>query len=144
MKLKVMIVDDEEVDRYLVLRALGKFDEIGQVVEFDDGAGAVDALSEDDFRHEWLAPPPVLILLDINMPRMGGFEFLDNLSQIEEESSSPLAGCVILMLTSSDHFGDKERAASYSSVKGYIQKPISEEKLRAIILEHYPGVLVDN
>ncbi len=144
MKLKVMIVDDEEVDRYLATRAIGKFDEIGQVVEFEDGVGAVDALSEDEFRHEWLTPPPVLILLDINMPRMGGFEFLDNLSQLEEDSSSSLGGCVILMLTSSDYFGDKERAASYSSVKGYIQKPISEEKLRAVILEHYPGVLVDS
>ncbi len=143
MKVRVMIIDDEEVDRYLAMRTLGKFDEIGRIAEFEDGAEAFEALSSPDFRREWESPPPALILLDINMPRMTGFEFLDQILQFKDEVASPWDGCVILMVTSSDYSGDKERAAAYEAVKGYIQKPISEDKLRMILNEHYPGLLVD-
>jgi CheY-like chemotaxis protein len=61
------------------------------------------------------------ILLDINMPEMSGFEFLDAYSGL---MTSQQAKAVVVMLTSSPHPADRARALAYDCVKGYVVKPI--------------------
>lgn len=67
---------------------------------------------------------PVVILLDINMPRLDGFEFLDRLRQ------SPIADLIaVLLFTSSGLAEDRRRADSYEFVQGCITKPLTSTKV---------------
>ncbi|MFT4978604.1 MAG: CheY-like chemotaxis protein [Myxococcota bacterium] len=78
--------------------------------------------------------PPDLILLDINMPVLDGFGFLEAL----EKLSLDIDSVVMLMLTSSNSRRDKERAERFPWVRGYIEKPLTRKKIRHILEEHFP------
>jgi len=85
-----------------------------------DGKEAIEIL-------ESMPADPDLILLDINMPRMNGHEFLKVFTK-DNTRTIP----VVVMLTSSDQKQDKEQAFEYKCVKDYLLKPISEDDVIAI------------
>ncbi|MBK07053.1 MAG: hypothetical protein CL920_32405 [Deltaproteobacteria bacterium] len=122
--ISTLIVDDQEADRYILQRYLKKLDTVSfsKVFEAEDGEVALSFLKDyenntrlypDDF-------PPCLIFLDINMPIVGGFDFLEEFEALQQESR--FHSIVVVMFTSSSHPSDMERAASYSCVKGYVLK----------------------
>ena len=132
-----MIVDDDETDRYLLKRTLKKENIEGEIFEATNGKEALDFLTNikeniekygDDF-------PPILIFLDINMPIMGGFEFLEEYSKFFETKKDYISS-VFTMYTSSEREEDKQKVSSYDFVKGYIVKgDMNSEKLNSIIDE---------
>ena len=69
---------------------------------------------------------PELILLDINMPKMDGWAFLDELSKFPD---STFERCKVIILSSSISFNDIERSQSYKMVIDFISKPLTESKL---------------
>ncbi|NKI25338.1 response regulator [Arenibacter sp. 6A1] len=73
---------------------------------------------------------PELILLDLNMPVMDGWEFLEEFNKISNQEKS----CIYVLSSSIDK-RDMERAMSYPSVRNFIAKPLSSVKLRELILE---------
>ncbi len=122
MKLSILIVDDNDADRYLVKRIL---DETGHEIHFyeeADGKAAIEFLEnyEENYEANPDKFPPVIIFLDINMPLMDGFEFLEKFSTFRSvlnyESSA------VLMFSSSTREEDKERAMAYDFVKGFVTK----------------------
>lgn len=121
MKLSsILIVDDSEDDRYLLKRFIKKSGLADTVIEACDGGEALEILSTARIT-------PELIFLDINMPRVGGFEFLEQYQEVREENSS----LVVVMVSSSDLDDDKKRANQYSFVKGFVVKmPESSESLK--------------
>ena len=81
--------------------------------------------------------PPDLFLLDINMPEMDGWEFLYQLDRMGIESD-------VMILSSSVHWDDIERAKEYGNVKCYIQKPLTEEKIqRHLIEQNFTSIELD-
>ena len=115
----IMIVDDSEADHFFTVAIIENFDPEIEIFQAYDGQEALDMLDE-------MTTPPDIILLDINMPRMNGFEFL------EEYSTREKRGNVIAMLTSSDQQRDKEMVAKFDVVNMYFVKPLKEEDLLKI------------
>jgi len=85
-----------------------------------DGQEGLEVISQLD-------EMPELILLDINMPRMNGYEFLEEYTK-NHNSVPP----IIAMLTSSSQKADREKAGQFACVKDYLVKPLTAEKLKKL------------
>jgi CheY-like chemotaxis protein len=118
MRLKhLLIVDDSEADQFLCRMLLEDMDPTLEIQQAYNGIEALDLLAATK-------QMPQLILLDINMPLMNGFEFLDAL-----DSQYPDSTVVVSMLSSSANEEDRQMAARHARVKKYLQKPISDVSL---------------
>lgn len=73
---------------------------------------------------------PEVIFLDVNMPVMDGWEFLEEFQRFPERS---LDKCSVIMLTSSIDYDDIEKSKKYSVVKDFVSKPLTREKIRELI-----------
>ena len=134
MDIPVIIVDDEKFDRYCAKRVLGKIIENGSITEFRAGDEFVAHLEQHgakEFSHK--PPPKVLVLLDINMPRMTGFEVLERLKALYETDEIHAECMIAMMYSSSDSQEDKERAFAYPFVKDFITKPLDMDQLERLI-----------
>lgn len=116
---QVLVVDDSDADQFMAVEAIEEFNNNIDVLQAYDGQEALDLLDE-------LEKQPDLIFLDINMPRLNGFEFLEEYSKKKDRTS------IVMMLTSSNQEKDKEDSESYSCVKGYIEKPLVIKKIEDI------------
>jgi CheY-like chemotaxis protein len=78
---------------------------------------------------------PELILLDINMPVMNGFEFLRAFREMADANNIPPP--VIIILTTSTNVRDFDQLKDYEEVEVYLSKPLTEENLQFIIDTHF-------
>ncbi|MCW9023828.1 MAG: response regulator [Gammaproteobacteria bacterium] len=124
-KVAIMLVDDDEVDAMNVQRAFSLHKINNPLYIAGNG---VDALAMLRGKHETkLSPMPKIILLDINMPKMNGIEFLREL-----RADPALRALCVVILTTSDE--DRDRQAAYElNVSGYVLKPIEPEKFNEAI-----------
>lgn len=111
----VLTIEDSEPDQFLTKRAILDFDNEIEVLQAYDGKEALAILKERNAGID-------LIFLDINMPGMNGFEFLETYTAQEDETKQ-----VVIMLTSSSQEKDIERAKGYSFVKEYLVKPLTHD-----------------
>ena len=120
-RVNVLIVDDNELDRYILRRQLTKIG-VESIIEKDDGSTALEFLKDYD-KNAMLYPdefPPVVIFLDINMPKVNGFDFLKEFSTMRTRNE--LASVVVCMYSSSERLEDKEKAAKFDFVADFIVK----------------------
>ena len=121
----ILLVEDDRVDIMTVQRALKKNKVTNPLYVARTGIEALGMLRGDGY--ERIDPPPALILLDLNLPKMSGIEFLRELRADPE-----LSHLQIIVLTSSNEPRDKEAAFRYD-VDDYVVKPHSfEEFTRAM------------
>ena len=128
----VMIIDDVQIDRIIAQRVVAKYGFAEQTVAFEGALDALKHLRENENNMDLL---PDVIFLDINMPEMNGFDFLDQYNLISENLKKK---SVIIMLTSSLLPEDMVRAQSSPYVQKFISKPLNEERLKS--LEKISGV----
>ncbi|KZN44968.1 response regulator [Pseudoalteromonas luteoviolacea] len=120
--ISVLIVDDSEDDRYILTRQLKDTKiPISQIFECSEGASAlrffVDyAKNVERYSNGY---PPTFVFLDINMPLMDGFEFLEEFKKIQSNHG---LDPIIIMFSSSDRKEDVDRASGLSIVKAYLVK----------------------
>ena len=110
---RILVVDDDEDDLILIRRALGR---IGLPITLRvayDSAGAIELLHAPD------APPPELVLLDVNLPQLGGHAVLRDVRAHASTRMLP-----VVMFSSSDH--PKDVQASYENgANSHVRKPVS-------------------
>ncbi|MEL6475395.1 MAG: response regulator [Pseudomonadota bacterium] len=126
-----IIVDDNGLDRYMVRRYLECRSEFGECLEAATGVEFINDIC-DSHKLDGLSPKPILILLDINMPMLDGFETAVALQQKVEAGEVP-ASLVVMIFTSSDNPEDRRRAEEIDIVKGFIVKPIDDDNVAHLL-----------
>ena len=118
-----MLIDDDEIHSNLCYELILKSGITQSVSIYNDAEEALEFIRENTSKPDVL---PDLIFLDINMPFMDGWEFLDAYESVKPEVSKHI---VLILLTSSVYKNDIEKAKQYKSVVEYIKTPISINKL---------------
>ena len=131
----ILIVDDDRVDTMAIRRSLRELQIPNPVVAARDGVEALECLRGEN-GHDKLQPP-YLVLLDLNMPRMGGLEFLDELRADPELQST-----LVFVMTTSSAPADRTRAYA-KNVAGYVLKFQQEQGFQnaILMLDHYRRII---
>jgi CheY-like chemotaxis protein len=108
--LKILMIEDDEADAYLIKRALRKNPKVGEIVHVRDGVEAVELIDDQQFR-------PDLALVDLKMPRKDGFSLLRDLG-VHANADFPA-----VVLTSSRAGADRVRARIRGAVQ-FVTKPL--------------------
>lgn len=126
----VMLIDDNEIDNLINQKMIEASNITGRIYTHTGAKSAIEFLKNivqlNDLANQIL---PDVIFLDIDMPLMDGFQFLD---EFEKLSNDIRKRCRIVMLTSSINPQDVNRSKQYSYVKKYINKPLSQESLEQL------------
>lgn len=117
MKFNVVMIDDDSVVLFLHKILIEKSNFSGTSRCFNNGREALDYLLANS-----ISTTPYLVLLDINMPVMNGWDFLDEIQQSEIASNIYVA-----MLTSSINSYDVKLSQKYPQVIDYLEKPLTRE-----------------
>lgn len=128
----IILVDDDEVTNYVHESVIEDAGVTKGVLVAEDGRKALTLLEGLESQATGC---PNLIFLDINMPVMNGFEFLDAYQQIKGDIKHPV---IIVMLTSSLNTSDMARARA-AGAADFLDKPLTPEKLNKVLDEHFNG-----
>lgn len=124
--IRILLVEDEDINNYIAARLIQKALPGAAVTSCLHGKEALEHLVE--IKHDPTRLPDI-ILLDINMPVMNGWQFLDEYTR---RNIDPEGRSAIFILSSSVYSDDINRANLYSDVKGFICKPLNVAKIREL------------
>jgi len=120
----ILLVEDDEADILLLRRAFRNARIANPLIEVRDGQAAIQYLSgEGDYTDRTLYPIPFLILLDLRLPKLSGFEVIAWL-----RDQPQLAHLIVVVLTASDHVSDVSKARELGA-NSYLVKPGNFEEL---------------
>ncbi|NCG30413.1 MAG: response regulator [Bacteroidetes bacterium] len=120
---KVCVIDDGDIYQFLLNKELKSTQIVDKILVFSDGAKALEFMTQVKDTPEEL---PDIIFLDVNMPVMNKWEFLDEFILLRPRLSK---GIVILIVSSSFDKRDIERAKQYAEVSDYIIQPVTRSNL---------------
>jgi len=127
--ISVMLVDDNPDDNFFHQREIKQNNPGNIVLTMNSGVNALEYLkSTGQGQH------PDLILLDINMPGMNGWEFLEEFKRLDKKGGKQP---IIIMLTTSENPDDAAKTEGLAFVADYISKPLTEEIMGMIIRKHF-------
>ena len=124
--MKIAIIDDDSIFQFMIKKMIEKIDPSHQLLLFNDGQDALDFIQTNRTLLDVL---PELILLDINMPILNGWQFLDRLKKLEATDYQP----IIYMVSSSIDQDDVLKSKTYVELKGYLIKPLSKQQLTNLL-----------
>ncbi|WP_108869718.1 response regulator [Aquimarina aquimarini] len=137
----ILLVDDSPSTNFFNKKMIQIADIANEVHEAYNGIEALDYLHKrgkfEENKLQDKFPKPNIIFLDINMPLMDGFEFLEHYSGIPKEKRAEM---IIVFLTTSNWSKDKTKAFDTSMIYDYIEKPLEKTKL-ITIAEYYNSKL---
>lgn len=122
----IWIIDDDDISKYVMKRNLRQLS-VTNVIEFPDSTQPLKILSDNFASTDKL---PDVILLDLNMPILNGFQFMEEFKVVNEKMKKDIQ---IYMLTSSLSSEDLDRAKSFPEITEYFVKPITLINLTRIV-----------
>ena len=128
----IVLVDDNETTSFLNNRLLGRLAVANQVSTFSRADEAFEQLWGEQ-AGEGSTPVPDLVFVDLKMPGVSGFEFLELYNALPQPVQEQT---VMAVLTTSMHGADTARVAQYPNVE-YLTKPLTEEKMRKLLEKRF-------
>lgn len=122
----VALIDDDEIEKFIGSKVIESTNLVNRIKTFSNGEEAINFLKSNSKKPDLL---PEIILLDLNMPIMDGFEFLQKYIMLEPKLGKKIT---IYVVSSSISKSDIERINQISEVTDYIIKPITKEKFEKI------------
>lgn len=120
-----MVIDDSQMDRYVAQYNIKKTCFAEEIIMMESAKAALEYIRKSIAEKQNL---PDFIFLDIRMPEIDGFQFLEEYSKLILSQAKP----ILMMLSSSLSPEDHRRAAKNEYVEGFISKPLDKEKLQAL------------
>lgn len=118
----ILLIDDDPINNLINKRLIAKLEIGNKIEEYLEAEKAIERIRELE------SDKSILIFLDINMPVMNGWDFLyQYLNQFEDRKDT------IVVLSSSIDIQDKNKAMGFSCVEGFIEKPLSPEKIKNLL-----------
>lgn len=118
----IVLIDDDPINNLINKRLIKKLNLSPQIEEFLEAENALGYIQK-------LQPEKkILILVDINMPVMNGWDFLEEYAGLGNSRKDK-----IIMLSSSIDFQDRQKSKGFPYVNGFIEKPLTHEKLKGLI-----------
>ena len=130
----ILLIDDNPADNDFHKIIIKEADVCNHIKVALNGTEALEYIKKSGAVDGEEYPKPNIIFLDINMPRMNGFEFLEEYKKLDEKLKSEV---VIVMLTTSLNPDDAERAKKDKVVKEFQNKPLTVESLQEIIEKYF-------
>lgn len=124
----ILLVDDSTSTNFYHKKLIEISGEAESVFEAENGLEALDYMNKKG-KFTTSHPRPNIIFLDINMPKMDGFEFLENYAKLDDAKKADI---IIVFLTTSNWTKDKIKAIESKLVYDFIEKPLKKETLQDI------------
>lgn len=123
--INLLVIDDDDINIFIIRKIVEKTGYCVNMISKGNGQLAIDYLTQvslqgDDFPH--------LMLIDINMPVLNGWEFLETYENLNFSQKADM-----YMLSSSVYENDIERARTFKTIKGFISKPLTIERLSELL-----------
>lgn len=123
----IWIIDDDAIYQTIIHKLILKSDVFSAHSSFSNGKEAINTLNNILEDNNYL---PDIILLDINMPIMDGWEFMEEIKMIKSKISKQI---IIYIVSSSIALEDRNKSKTYKDISGYIPKPVSVNDLISIV-----------
>jgi len=131
----ILLVDDNPADNYYNRFIINELDVCNHIQIAVNGLEALEYLRKTADQHQTGSfPKPDIIFLDINMPRMSGFEFLEEYKKLDQELKSTI---IIAMLVTSSNPDDRVKALQIREVKEYLYKPLTSEAIYKLLDNYF-------
>ena len=127
----IYVVDDDDIYQFVMKKKIEKRHKINQIRHFRNGHEALEHLSLVADNSDQL---PDVIFLDLNMPVMDGWDFLDEFMTLKARLAKKIQ---VYVVSSSIHIKDIERARKITDVTDYIIKPMNDKQLDKILVAHF-------
>ncbi|CAM4009089.1 response regulator [Flavobacterium weaverense] len=125
-KKTIWVVDDDPIYQIIINKIIQRSEMFSEIFSYKNGKEAIDNLSEVIDKDGDL---PDIILLDINMPVMDGWEFMEALGEIQPKFKRQI---IVYIVSSSIAVEDKNTSKTYTNILGYLSKPVSVNDLLLI------------
>jgi len=126
-----MLVDDDNNDNFFHEREIRKTNESTIIIIKNNGLEALEYLKSQKYNND---THPDLIFLDINMPKMNGWDFLNEYNNLDKKLQSQ---AIIIMLSTSKNPEDISISKTWSFVSDYIKKPLTKDIMIDIIKKYF-------
>ena len=129
----ILLIDDDEPTNFLNRMVIEEVDCASRVEIMQSARDALKYLTNTTPEGDY--PRPDLVFLDINMPAMDGWEFIEKYNQLPELQKAKI---IVVMLTTSFNPEDELKARKIAGVSGFKNKPLTPEILMQILQKHFP------
>lgn len=118
-KKTIWVIDDDNIYQIIVNKIIQKSEMFSAISSFKNGKEAIDAVTNSLNENKML---PDIILLDINMPIMDGWEFMEELQILKPSITKQI---IVYIVSSSIAVEDKNKSKTYPDILGYLSKPVN-------------------
>ena len=132
----ILLVDDNDADNFYHQMIIEDVGCTKTILAMENPSDALEYIKSTDESVENVIPN--IIFLDINMPGMNGWEFLDEYEKLDPAQKSNV---MVIMLSTSQNPDDKIKAKTAYDILEFVNKPLTEETLKKLIKKHFPELL---